>query len=75
VADLEAMIRRQAKVGNLTHLSLAYSPSKQMWQAAFRSVDSSGYQIAMNADPVEAMKKVLVPDRKVAASVTVEDLI
>jgi len=56
--SLEDRIRRLARAGQISHISLA-SVSGGKWQANFRDSTSPGYAVAIERDPVDALMGAL----------------
>ena len=57
---LEDLIRKKAKSGELSHLSLAHSP-RGVFTVSYRGASEAHYHHAEDADPVKALAKALKP--------------
>lgn len=58
--DLVDLIRDLARKGKLNHLTLGITWKEGKFQAGYRDATSAGYCIAIEADPVDALLKVLL---------------
>lgn len=63
--SLEDTIRKLAKDGELSHISLAHSPrGGGVFGCSYRGASAGNYRHAEDADPVKAILTAITPERK-----------